>query len=826
MYKCIFLFNLYLILWVQRAGGFWLWGNEDKNKVDGKWSEWSKYSSCQLPSDASDRFPYRFRTRECNNPAPKAGGKPCKGQARRKGPCSDCDTALGIESKIIQDSKISASSFHEEFPPKYARLNGPSAWCAKDLTGELYLQVDFESLTLITAVATQGYYPDPKQLSLRLGSVSKYQITFSDDGITFEVYENTLKNKVFTGNGNNLETVLNIFDPQIAAKHIRIHPTAYIKFVCMKFEVYGCRFKCGGYLPSTPGDLLAVSSEVEDIDCFWQAQLLNSSKINLDFINFNLPCKYGQVEVRGSHQFYGGSKRLGRYCDNKLAPPPVTSNRNKLWIRFQSMSPDPLVGFYGIYFPNCDTILNSTQGTFHTPKYPELYNHNSKCSWSITVPKGNAIMLEFLDFDIEKEVNCNNDYLTIYDSNSTTIGQYCNSKRPPTLVCSSSNTMRLNFKSDDVLALKGFLVTYQAIKAGAPCAKPSSSIISPTPTIQFSTVPSMNATVLPTFAIVPTTTVLSPSVSINSSLGVMTGSGVQRPGRGNRPKKKDDDEDTGLTTIIIISVFSFIVLCMIIISVVPSLIHGYEKRKREREWIAAADVAVKKNVVQNEYEMQPIKPQDDKKIKDQEPNEETAFLDPENPSLDEQDGVLPCLTVIKKEDTTSPPLIENDKPLGEDLGCELEYDTTDLNLSASYEDLGSSFATEMAALLNNYDTISPPNKRSSSPLPKSIPQPEHTDQLQSCPDEADPALLAGQGQDKDCMIDRNNSDQVDKLPESEEQCINNNDMESPEIAPQNEQLQEALTDLKDTLTNIDSDSGSSADIAQLETCSSWNHTCL
>ncbi|KAG9488451.1 hypothetical protein GDO78_007972 [Eleutherodactylus coqui] len=40
--------------------------------VDGSWSCWSAWSSC-------DAFSNRKRTRECNNPAPSNGGKPCEG---------------------------------------------------------------------------------------------------------------------------------------------------------------------------------------------------------------------------------------------------------------------------------------------------------------------------------------------------------------------------------------------------------------------------------------------------------------------------------------------------------------------------------------------------------------------------------------------------------------------------------------------------------------------------------------------------------------------------------------------------------------------------
>lgn len=48
--------------------------------VDGRWSCWSEWSSC----DASFK---RRRTRECNNPSPINGGKPCKGEREEEEDC-------------------------------------------------------------------------------------------------------------------------------------------------------------------------------------------------------------------------------------------------------------------------------------------------------------------------------------------------------------------------------------------------------------------------------------------------------------------------------------------------------------------------------------------------------------------------------------------------------------------------------------------------------------------------------------------------------------------------------------------------------------------
>ncbi|KAM3937274.1 complement component C6 [Leptodactylus fuscus] len=48
--------------------------------VDGSWSCWSAWSSC-------DAFSNKRRTRQCNNPAPQRGGKPCEGPSTQERYC-------------------------------------------------------------------------------------------------------------------------------------------------------------------------------------------------------------------------------------------------------------------------------------------------------------------------------------------------------------------------------------------------------------------------------------------------------------------------------------------------------------------------------------------------------------------------------------------------------------------------------------------------------------------------------------------------------------------------------------------------------------------
>ena len=53
--------------------------------VDGNWGEWSEWSTCTKTCKQGKQS----RTRECNLPAPRHGGKKCEGQAQESQVCND-----------------------------------------------------------------------------------------------------------------------------------------------------------------------------------------------------------------------------------------------------------------------------------------------------------------------------------------------------------------------------------------------------------------------------------------------------------------------------------------------------------------------------------------------------------------------------------------------------------------------------------------------------------------------------------------------------------------------------------------------------------------
>ena len=747
----------------------WNWGKSKPKPVDGGWSSWTPWSSCQIPLD-KDTLPFRFKERNCSNPVPKYGGATCKGFAKRTSSCKDCTLPLGLESGAIQDSFLSASDSHEYFPPSLARLNGKSSWCSDNPDNMqepyLYLQIELKALSIITAIATQGFYPPAESLSLRVGRVSKYQLMYSVDDVTWEVYTNDNNQTVLLGNSKRDGTVKNELSPPITTRFLRVFPLSYFSFICMKVELYGCSFKCGGALTQTPGDIITESLPAEDRDCLWLIQLPNKTKLYFDFINFNVPCNSGHVELRNGALPYANAPLLAQYCGYDYAPPGVSSNSGKLWLRFKSNATDSQVGFYSVYFPGCGGHLQGSSGEIKSPNFPNEYFHNSKCIWTVTVPVGKSVQLEFLQFKIEGDSNrqrCPHDFLAIWngsDTNAPLFGRFCNSNPPPTLICSPGSSIRLKFRSDDALAWTGFHILYHAVEPLASCTKMlSSSMIMlssstswvytslyVTPTPVMTTDIQVKATTQTRFSTGQGPVVLSKSLEELDEPTVFTAASglatqqsyVVRASNATgftgmsvdavQVVRNDDDD---LTTIVIISVFSFIVICMILASVTPSIKHHCEKQRTVKEKNMILEVgssipegnsketfdhivhpgdATCEPVLYKQSLLDEIKPTDSITLSES----NTAEISQEDTS----DEILPLGIQLDdseasgEESLEKKRFIQDGKELHytpEDCGTEsgesdlLEYGAPEVNsLNISYVSIGSSFASEMQAVLSQF----------------------------------------------------------------------------------------------------------------------------
>ncbi|XP_068677063.1 uncharacterized protein [Montipora foliosa] len=183
--------------------------------------------------------------------------------------CSGCAEPIGMESKAIPDSQITASSeWDQKLSGAQARLHSKSGnllggWVAFTNNLHQWLQVDLGSYTTVTRVATQGRFKHNQW-------VTKYRLEYSDDADIFHVFKPEGANipKVFHANEDNDTVVYNALSPSITARFIRFVPVEWHNDIAMRVEIYGC--------PACIRPLGMISGAISDI------QITSSSQLDED----------------------------------------------------------------------------------------------------------------------------------------------------------------------------------------------------------------------------------------------------------------------------------------------------------------------------------------------------------------------------------------------------------------------------------------------------------------------------------------------------------------------------------------------------------------
>uniref|UniRef100_A0A665VDJ8 Neuropilin n=1 Tax=Echeneis naucrates TaxID=173247 RepID=A0A665VDJ8_ECHNA len=245
--------------------------------------------------------------------------------------------------------------------------------------------------------------------------------------------------------------------------------------------------KCGGnirisnanYLTS-PGYPMSYPSSQR---CVWVISAPGPHQRIL--INFNphfdledRECKYDYVEVRDGVDESG--QLVGKYC-GKIAPSPVVSSGNQLFIKFVSDYETHGAGFsirYEIFKtgPECSRNFTSNSGIIKSPGFPEKYPNNLDCTFMIFAPKMSEIILEFESFELEPDptpptgVFCRYDRLEIWDGFPGVgpyIGRYCGQNTPGRII-SYTGILALTINTDSAIAKEGFSANFTVIERTIP----------------------------------------------------------------------------------------------------------------------------------------------------------------------------------------------------------------------------------------------------------------------------------------------------------------------------------------------------------------------
>lgn len=206
--------------------------------------------------------------------------------------------------------------------------------------------------------------------------------------------------------------------------------------------------------------------------CDYVIQAPIGKAIMLDFTDFDVEgnsypnCDLDFVEIYDSYEAHNSSL-IGRYCSSKI-PPRAMSTLNTMMMRFVSDASIGGRGFkanFSFVDVTCGGVITSEDVTIRSPTLgdQESYIPDADCRWVIVAPKTHAIQLTWNSFELEKSSNCVYDFVEIYDNstvaNSTKVGTYCGTTKPPALT-SSGNVVTIRFKTDSSSAKDGFSLSF------------------------------------------------------------------------------------------------------------------------------------------------------------------------------------------------------------------------------------------------------------------------------------------------------------------------------------------------------------------------------
>ncbi|XP_069787318.1 cubilin [Narcine bancroftii] len=228
---------------------------------------------------------------------------------------------------------------------------------------------------------------------------------------------------------------------------------------------------CGGTYGESEGIITSPNwsnSYPSSRECIYVIQQPTGENIHLQFthleLEFHNNCSLDYIEVRDGEA--ETDHLIGRYCGSEL-PAPITTNGNKLWLKFKANASVTTKGFVAVYKVACGGILHD-KGVIQSPYYPNPYPHDRSCEWIIIQPEGQVVTLKFISFDIEKSKNCSHDYLELRDGavkDSPLIGKYCGDVVPPA-VTSIQTSMYIMLKMNSKKAHNGFRVEYASAEKG------------------------------------------------------------------------------------------------------------------------------------------------------------------------------------------------------------------------------------------------------------------------------------------------------------------------------------------------------------------------
>ncbi|GBO03549.1 Cubilin, partial [Araneus ventricosus] len=202
---------------------------------------------------------------------------------------------------------------------------------------------------------------------------------------------------------------------------------------------------CGGAYKSPEGTFGSPgypNNYDMDTECVWTIEAAVGNRVHLAFETFNLEdsdyCNKDYVEI---HEESESGKFIGRYCGSRL--PSNLTDAPKLWIKFRSDDIDTQRGFLAHFELKREVILNAQEGEIASPGYPDLYHGREEFRWTVYVPFGMRVSVQFTEIaitNISPESGCVSQVQIFdgMDDQAPSLGAFCGYQLPEPVISTGS----------------------------------------------------------------------------------------------------------------------------------------------------------------------------------------------------------------------------------------------------------------------------------------------------------------------------------------------------------------------------------------------------
>ncbi|XP_076146859.1 cubilin [Alosa pseudoharengus] len=249
----------------------------------------------------------------------------------------------------------------------------------------------------------------------------------------------------------------------------------------------GTQTGCGGTLTTSSGGFSSPNYPLPyhpNAECYWLIKTSAGSRLTLNLVDFHLEsstsCLYDYLAVYDGNST--NAPQLAQLCGTQL-PAPVNSTKEYLYVKLRTDSSVNAGGFIASYTTRCQGVVvaNRSQGYIESMNYPNNYDHNSFCNWTVQTTMGNTINYTFMAFDLEPTTTCLYDYVKLYNGPNATfplIGTYCGNTPPPASM-TTGTSLHVVFRSDSSVSYTGFRMLWYQNGCGGDLLGPHGNFTSP-----------------------------------------------------------------------------------------------------------------------------------------------------------------------------------------------------------------------------------------------------------------------------------------------------------------------------------------------------------